>query len=67
MMLIFRDLQLVPFHEQSLESVDRCYAVQARGTFMQCQEAVKIMMNQESGGNIVQLVSTAGLGGHPNQ
>ncbi|KAM0746027.1 putative alcohol dehydrogenase, zinc-independent [Meredithblackwellia eburnea MCA 4105] len=58
---------LVPFHEQTIEALDRCYAVQGRGAFMSSQEAVKLMLKQESGGNVVQLVSTAGLGGHPNQ
>lgn len=58
--------QLVPFHEQTLETLDRCYSIQTRGSYMGSQEAVKVMLKQASGGSIVQLVSTAGLGAHPN-
>ncbi|KAM0746950.1 putative alcohol dehydrogenase, zinc-independent [Meredithblackwellia eburnea MCA 4105] len=58
---------ILPFHEQSAESLDRCYSVQVRGAFVQSQEAVKIMLKQDFGGNIVQLVSTAGLMAHPDQ
>jgi NAD(P)-dependent dehydrogenase (short-subunit alcohol dehydrogenase family) len=54
-------------HEFTEEDLDACYAVNVKGTFFGAQEAVKQFLAQGEGGNIINLVSTAGLGGHPNQ
>ncbi len=55
------------FHEFTEEELDVCYNVNVKGTFFGAQEAVKQFLKQGTGGNIINLVSTAGLGGHPNQ
>ena len=54
-------------HEFTEEDLDACYNVNVKGTFFGAQEAVKRFLEQGDGGNIINLVSTAGLGGHPNQ
>ncbi|MEU9819259.1 SDR family NAD(P)-dependent oxidoreductase [Pseudonocardia alni] len=54
-------------HEFSEEDLDFCFDVNAKGTFFGAQEAVKQFLAQGDGGNIINLVSTAGLQGHPNQ
>jgi NAD(P)-dependent dehydrogenase (short-subunit alcohol dehydrogenase family) len=54
-------------HEFSEEDLDICFDVNAKGTFFGSQEAVKQFLTQGDGGVIVNLVSTAGLQGHPNQ
>jgi NAD(P)-dependent dehydrogenase (short-subunit alcohol dehydrogenase family) len=54
-------------HEFTEEDLDACYNVNVKGTFFGAQEAVKQFLEQGEGGNIINLVSTAGLGGHPNQ
>jgi len=54
-------------HEFTEEDLDACYNVNVKGTFFGAQEAVKQFLEQGDGGNIINLVSTAGLGGHPNQ
>jgi NAD(P)-dependent dehydrogenase (short-subunit alcohol dehydrogenase family) len=54
-------------HEFTEEDLDACYNVNVKGTFFGAQEAVKQFLEQNDGGNIINLVSTAGLGGHPNQ
>ena len=41
--------------------------VNAKGTFFGSQEAIKQFLAQGDGGVIINLVSTAGLQGHPNQ
>jgi NAD(P)-dependent dehydrogenase (short-subunit alcohol dehydrogenase family) len=41
--------------------------VNAKGTFFGAQEAIKQFLAQGDGGVIINLVSTAGLQGHPNQ
>jgi NAD(P)-dependent dehydrogenase (short-subunit alcohol dehydrogenase family) len=54
-------------HEFTEEDLDVCFAVNAKGSFFGAQEAVKQFLAQGDGGVIVNLVSTAGLQGHPNQ
>ena len=54
-------------HEFTEEDLDACFNVNVKGTFFGAQEAVKQFLEQGDGGNIINLVSTAGLGGHPNQ
>ncbi len=54
-------------HEFSEEDLDACWTVNVKGTWFGCQEAIKQFLKQGTGGNIVNLVSTAGLQGHPNQ
>ena len=55
------------FHEFTEEELDVCFDVNVRGCFLAAQEAIKVFLRQGSGGNIVNLVSTAGLQGHPRQ
>ena len=54
-------------HEFSEEDLDVCFDVNAKGTFFGAQEAIKQFLAQGDGGVIINLVSTAGLQGHPNQ
>ncbi|WP_175831299.1 SDR family NAD(P)-dependent oxidoreductase [Burkholderia cepacia] len=54
-------------HEFSVEDLDACFDVNVRGMWFGCQEAIKVFLTQPHGGNIVNIVSTAGLQGHPNQ
>ncbi|NIF52241.1 SDR family oxidoreductase [Burkholderia sp. Ax-1724] len=54
-------------HEFAVEDLDACFDVNVRGTWFGCQEAIKVFLRQGRGGNIVNIVSTAGLQGHPNQ
>ncbi|CAN7657633.1 SDR family oxidoreductase [Caballeronia sp. LjRoot34] len=54
-------------HEFSVEDLDACFNVNVKGTWFGCQEAIKVFLRQVSGGNIVNIVSTAGLQGHPKQ
>jgi NAD(P)-dependent dehydrogenase (short-subunit alcohol dehydrogenase family) len=54
-------------HEFDEADLDACYQVNVKGTFFGSQEAIKQMLAQGNGGVIINLVSTAGLQGHPNQ
>lgn len=54
-------------HEFTGEDLDFCYNVNTKGMFFGSQEAVKQFLKQGNGGNIVNIVSTAGLGGYPKQ
>lgn len=54
-------------HQVTEEELDVCYNVNVKGTFWGAQEAVKQFFEQGTGGNIINIVSTAGLGGHPNR
>lgn len=54
-------------HEFSVEDLDACFDVNVRGTWFGCQEAIKCFLRQGTGGNIINIVSTAGLQGHPKQ
>ena len=62
---IYRGGKLI--HEFSEEDLDACYQVNVKGTFFGAQEAVKQFLKQGDGGNIINIVSTAGLQGHPRQ
>lgn len=55
------------FHEFTDDELDACLDVNVKGTWLGSQEAVKQFLAQGKGGNIINLVSTAGLQGHPRQ
>jgi NAD(P)-dependent dehydrogenase (short-subunit alcohol dehydrogenase family) len=46
--------------------LDRLYAINVRGTFLCCQQALKLMMPQRSG-YIINISSVVGFKGYPNQ
>jgi NAD(P)-dependent dehydrogenase (short-subunit alcohol dehydrogenase family) len=54
-------------HEFDEDDLEACWRVNVKGTWYGCQEAVKTFLRQGGGGNIINLVSTAGLQGHPKQ
>ena len=54
-------------HEFTEEDLDACFTVNVKGTWFPSQEAIKQFLRQGNGGNIINLVSTAGLQGHPRQ
>ena len=54
-------------HELSIDAVDACHNVLVRGSWFASQEAIKQFLKQKTGGNIINIVSTAGLRGHINQ
>lgn len=54
-------------HEFDEADLDLCYNVNVKGSFLAAQEAIKAFLRQGGGGNIVNIVSTAGLQGHPSQ
>jgi NAD(P)-dependent dehydrogenase (short-subunit alcohol dehydrogenase family) len=54
-------------HEFSVEDLDACWHVNLKGTWFGAQEAIKVFLDQGRGGNIINIVSTAGLQGHPKQ
>lgn len=54
-------------HEFSEADLDACWTVNVKGTWFGCQAAINQFLKQGTGGNIINLVSTAGLQGHPNQ
>ena len=56
-----------PFHELSEDDLDACFAVIAKGTWLGSQYAIRQFLAQGDGGSIVNIVSTAGLRGHPLQ
>ncbi len=62
---VYRSGKLV--HEFDEADLDVCFDVNVRGSFLGAQEAIKVFLAQGGGGNIVNLVSTAGLQGHPRQ
>lgn len=61
---IYRSGKLV--HEFDERDLDACWDVNLKGTWFCCQESIKIFLGK-GGGTIVNIVSTAGLGGHPKQ
>jgi NAD(P)-dependent dehydrogenase (short-subunit alcohol dehydrogenase family) len=61
---IYRVGKLV--HEFEEADLDACWDVNLKGTWFGCQEAIKVFL-AKGGGTIVNIVSTAGLGGHPKQ
>lgn len=54
-------------HEFTEDDLEACWQVNVKGCWFGSQEAVKAFLRQGDGGNIVNLVSTAGLQGHPKQ
>lgn len=62
---VYRDGKLI--HEFSEAELDLCLNVNVKGTFFGSQAAVRAFLHQGGGGNIINLVSTAGLQGHPWQ
>ena len=52
--------------EMPVEQFDQVIAVNLRGTFLCCQEAMRIMMPQRSG-FIINISSVVGVKGYPNQ
>ncbi len=54
-------------HEFSEADLDACFTVNVKGTWFPSQAAIKQFLAQGDGGTIINLVSTAGLQGHPRQ
>lgn len=54
-------------HKLSEEDLDMCFNVNVKGTWNGCQQAISQFLKQGSGGKIINIVSTAGLGGYPSQ
>lgn len=54
-------------HEFSVQDLDACWNVNVKGSWFCAQEAVRVFLKQDTGGNIINIVSTAGLQGHPKQ
>lgn len=54
-------------HEFTEDDLMACFDVNVKGTFFGSQEAIRRFLEQGDGGVIINLVSTAGLQGHPNQ
>ncbi|MEJ6784783.1 SDR family NAD(P)-dependent oxidoreductase [Aminobacter sp. Piv2-1] len=57
---------LVPVHEQSVESWQRVVDVNLKGTYLMCRAASRPMLAQKSGA-IVNVSSIVGLGGFPRR
>lgn len=55
------------FHEFDESDLDACFDVNVKGTWLGSKAAVKQFLKQGDGGVILNLVSTAGLQGHPKQ
>jgi len=55
------------FHEFSEDDLEACWRVNVKGTWFGSKAAVRQFLTQGDGGVIVNLVSTAGLQGHPKQ
>jgi 3-oxoacyl-[acyl-carrier protein] reductase len=55
-----------PTAEFSTHDLDRILAVNVRGTFLCCREAVKLMLPQR-GGTIINIASVVGIKGYVNQ
>ncbi|VVD33694.1 SDR family NAD(P)-dependent oxidoreductase [Paraburkholderia dioscoreae] len=53
-------------HEFDEKDLDACWDVNLKGTWFGCQEAIKAFL-KSGGGTIVNIVSTAGISGHPKQ
>jgi hypothetical protein len=62
---VYRGGKLI--HVFSEAELDLCLNVNVKGTFFGSQAAVRAFLHQGGGGNIINLVSTAGLQGHPWQ
>ena len=55
------------FHEQSEADLDACLDVIVKGTWFGAQAAIRRFLEQGGGGNLINIVSTAGLRGHVGQ
>jgi NAD(P)-dependent dehydrogenase (short-subunit alcohol dehydrogenase family) len=55
------------FHEMTEADLDVCLGVNVKGMFFGSQEAVKQFLKRGKGGNIVNIISVAGLGAYPFQ
>lgn len=62
---IYRSGKLV--HEFTEDDLDACLNVNAKGSFLGAQAAIRQFLAQGGGGNIINVVSIAGLQGHPRQ
>lgn len=56
-----------PMHTLPDSDLDACWNVLVKGTWNGCQEALKAFLKQGGKGNIINIVSTAGLRGHAMQ
>lgn len=54
-------------HELPEEALEACWSVLVKGSWFCAQEAIKAFLAQGRGGNIINIVSTAGLRGHSRQ
>ncbi|MFC4508284.1 MULTISPECIES: SDR family NAD(P)-dependent oxidoreductase [Streptomyces] len=54
-------------HEYSDDDLDQTLNVNVKGTYFGSVEAIKIFLSQGDGGNLINIVSTSGLRGHPRQ
>lgn len=54
-------------HQLPEEDLDVCYYVNVKGTWNGCKQAIIQFLKQGRGGKIINIVSTAGLGGYPTQ
>lgn len=55
------------FHEYDDEELDRCLAINTKGTWNGIRAAVRKMLGQDEGGAIVNVLSTAAIRPHANQ
>jgi NAD(P)-dependent dehydrogenase (short-subunit alcohol dehydrogenase family) len=56
-----------PLHEMTEADLDACLDVLVKGSWFGSQEAIKVFLRQQQGGNIINIVSTAGLRAHHSQ
>ncbi|ANX11661.1 oxidoreductase [Fictibacillus arsenicus] len=54
-------------HNLTEEDLDMCLNVNVKGSWNGCQHAITQFLKQGDGGKIINIVSTAGLGGYPSQ
>lgn len=55
-----------PIVDFTADDLDRLYAINVRGTFLCCQQALKLMIPQNRG-YIINIASVVGFKGYPNQ
>ncbi len=53
-------LEVAPFLDTNVDSWERTFAVNARGTFLACQAAARQMVRQGTGGRIIAVASNVG-------
>ena len=59
--------RLAPIHEKTEEEYDFTMAVNAKGVWNGCQQAIRQFLKQNDGGKIVNIVSIAGVIGLPEE